>query len=153
MQYELVEAGHSMSVILQNAQEDRGAVWLIGTITFPLMVVLALSGCAPARAPALQAPVSQALGGPTVAIVAAVRPIPALAMTGNDPQAAILAAMGVSPAARAPDEAVSEIILRRDDGEAQSVVQPDAADLAPGERVMVVPAGSVRRLMPAPPAH
>ncbi len=149
MQYELVEAGHSMSVILQNAQEDRGAVWLIGTITFPLMAVLALSGCAPAS----QAPVSQALGGSTVAIVAAVRPIPALAMTGNDPQAAILAAMGVSPAARAPDEAVSEIILRRDDGEAQSVVQPDAADLAPGERVMVVPAGSVRRLMPAPPAH
>jgi len=120
----------------------------MGRITFPLMVVLALSGCAPARPP-LSQPQAGLSAAAVFATVAAVRPIPALGGSVNDPQAAILAAMGVSVA---PGGAASEIVLRRDDEATESVVQPTtAADLAPGERVMVVPGGSGQRLVPATP--
>jgi hypothetical protein len=131
----------------------------MGSITFSrpglegkgvlMMAVLVLSSCAPARAPMLSPP--QAATGPDYATVAAVRPIPGTAAGEIDPQADILTAMGLSPAATARGGAKTEIILRRDDGETLSVVEPKAADLVPGERVMVLP-GDQPRLAPVPPA-
>jgi hypothetical protein len=151
-----------MSEKLRGAQKDRGCVWPIGRITFlrgivtPLTAVVALFGCAPERAPAVQpqaaapaAAVSPA--GPAYAKVAAVRPIGAFGSSGDSPDAAILPAMGISTAAAARSGAMSEIIVHTDRGDTLSVVQPSDVALVPGERVLVLPAASGRRLVPAPP--
>ena len=151
-----------MSEKLHGAQEARGSVWPTRRITFlrgiatPLTAVLAFSGCAPARPPALQqqATVSATAPSPVArayATVAAVRPIGSFASSGSDPDAAILPAMGVSSAVGSVSGAMSEIIVHTDSGETLSVVQPSTVALAPGERVIVLP-GSGRRLVPAPPS-
>ncbi len=149
-----------MSVRLHGAQEVRGSVCRINTITFlrascgglglSLMVASALPGCAPTRPPV---PPPQTLAAPAeaaYATVAAVRPVPVVAPGASDPDTAILTAMGVSQTAKAAGAAPAEVILRRDDGETLSVIQPVGIGLAPGDRVMVLPGGHPR-LVTAPP--
>jgi hypothetical protein len=149
-----------VSEILRGAQKGRGGVWPGILITFlrgrrasvgvPLAAALALFGCAPARPPvsgpraAVAAP-----AGPGYATVAAVRPISAIGGAGGGPDAAILPAMGISSEAAPASGALSEIVVRTDGGETLSVVQPNAINLAPGERVMIVP-GGLPRVVPAP---
>ncbi len=149
-----------MSAGLRNAQKDRGAVWLTAPITFaraswkPLIVVAALAGCAPPRPPVTQdSPAEMAAGlqGPAYATVASVRPIGGFGTAETNPDAAILPAMGVASSAMPSGRASSEIVVRTDGGETLSVVQPDAAGLSPGERVMVLP-GGLPRLTPVSPA-
>lgn len=145
-----------MSNRLRAAQEYRGSVWGSSVITFlrapsgvsrvSLLAVLALFGCAPAKPPASNRQVAVAPGGSDFATVAAVRPIGAFG-SGIDPQAAIRAAIGVSSAATT--RASCEIVVRTDDGGTLSVIQPNVADLTPGERVLVLP-GTLPRLVPAP---
>jgi TOBE domain len=149
-----------MSVILPDAQKVRATVWRTAGITFlraafhglrvPLLVAATLPGCASARPPVLKPQAAVAPVGPAYATVAAVRPIRPLAPAGGDTQAAILAAMSVSPAVAAAGGSSSEIVVRTDGGETLSVVQPNSADLTPGERVIIVPAG-LPRLVPASP--
>ncbi len=160
MQYEPVKAGLLMSVLLRDAQDARAAVWPDAAITFPravfrgggvpVMAVLVLFGCAPAKPPILRPHAAAASDGAAYATVASVRPIRAFAVAGIDPEAAILAAMSLSPADMGTSDASSEIVVRTDGGETLSVVQPNSAGLAPGERVMVVP-GGLPRLVPASP--
>jgi outer membrane lipoprotein SlyB len=120
-----------------------------------LIVVTALAGCAPPRPPVTQAsPAETAAGlqGPAYATVASVRPIGGFGTTADtNPDAAILPAMGVAASAMPSGSASSEIVVRTDGGETLSVVQPDAAGLSPGERVMVLP-GGLPRLTPVSPA-
>ena len=153
-----------MSVGLHDAQEDRGAVWRFVAITFlrarfralsvPLLMAIGLVGCATVTPPVLEAQGSKQAAvvptGPDYATVAAVRPIRVFAAAADDPQAAILAAMNGSDSAAAPGSASSEIIVRTDNGETLSVVQPDSSRLTPGERVMIVP-GGLPRLVPVLP--
>jgi outer membrane lipoprotein SlyB len=150
-----------MAIRLRIAQTNRGRVWRHGRITFSraawgaagwlLLAALPLAGCAPAQAPAAGQPQASGPAGPDYATIAAIRPIPPAGTgSGIDPQAEILAAMGVPPAPAAPPAA--EIILRRDDGNTLSVVERGAAALTPGERVMVQPGDGGPRLVPLAPA-
>jgi outer membrane lipoprotein SlyB len=149
-----------LSVILLGPHEDRGTMRPFPRITFSraklarlrvvAIVTLALGGCAPSKPLILAPTTSGARHGPAYATVAAVRPIRAFAGLGIDPQAAILTAMSGSPSSPAPSASSSEIVVRTDGGETLSVVQPDSADLAPGERVIIVP-GGLTRLTPASP--
>jgi hypothetical protein len=149
-----------MSVILRAAQEHRAAVRPIAAITFPRaglrcctvlgMAAVALFGCAPAKPPILAPQAAVAPGGPAYATVATVRPIPAFAAAGGGGQAAILAAMSIPQSAMGTSGASSEIIVRTDGGETLSVVEPDSAGLALGERVIVV-RGGLLRLVPSSP--
>jgi hypothetical protein len=155
-QQEPFKVGLWMSNRLRAAQEYRGSVWRRVVITFlrapsggsraPFLAVLALFGCAPAKPPVVNRQVMAEPGGPAYATVAAVRPIGAFG-SGIDPQAAIRAAIGVSSAAATRPSC--EIVVRTDDGGTLSVIQPNVADLTPGERVLVVP-GALPRLVPAP---
>ena len=155
-----------MSVVLHQAQEHRGNVWWSEVFTFARLrwgslgasslMALALAGCAPAGAPVTQNPAPEtasALHGPAYATVASVRPLRDFGMPANDPDAAILPAMGLaggSTVSRAPPGSASEVVVRTDGGETLSVVQSGAA-LSPGERVRVLP-GNVPRLTPVTPA-
>ena len=155
-----------MSNRLHCAKKVRGAVWKRPLITFlrtgfggfglPLTVALALCGCAPAMPPVTQSQVALApdgpASGPAYGTVSAVRPVHGYGATGSDPQAAILAAMGM---ASTTGGTLSEIVVHMDNGGTLSVVQRHAADPAPvekvGERVMVLPGGQPR-LVAAPTA-
>ena len=158
MQYEATEVDNLVFVMLQDGQETRGLVWSHGKITLSrprragvgvsLVLALSLVGCAPARPPVIQPQATGAPTGPSYATVAAVRPIRTPGAGASDPGTAILDAMGVSREMAAG--ASSEIVVRTDRGETLSVVQPSAANLTPGERVMVVP-GGLPRLVPLPP--
>jgi outer membrane lipoprotein SlyB len=156
VQYEPVEAGRLMTRKLRGDQEDRGLVCSARTITFLRglgtvgIVAGALSGCATVKPPISQ-PQAAALPSRADATVAAVRPIGAFGSPGSNPDAAILPAMGISPAAAGMSGAMSEIIVRMDGGETLSVVQRSAVAFAPGERVVVLPEGTGPRLVPAPP--
>jgi outer membrane lipoprotein SlyB len=155
VQYEPAKAGSKMSEILRGAQKDRGVVRRPASVTIPWsgwsriglppLVVLTLFGCAPARPLVLQPQATAAVVGPAYATVTAVRPIRPVA---SNQETAILAAMGVAPSAGSSTS--SEIVVRTAAGQTLSVVQPNAAHLAPGDKVMVVP-GGVTRLEPVPP--
>jgi hypothetical protein len=83
-------------------------------------------------------------GGPAYATVDAVRAVPPPAAGGASPQAQILTAMGLATAGGGDGEA--EVVVQTDDGQTLSVVGADAAGLAPGDRVLVIP-GAVPRLV------
>ncbi len=150
-----------MAIRLRNAQTNRGRVWRHGRITFSragsgavgllLMAVMPLAGCAPAQAPVAAQPQATGPAGADYATIAAIRPIPPAGTGGGvDPQTEILAAMGLPPAPATPGS--TEIILRRDDGDTLSVVEPGAAALSPGERVMLRPGNGEPQLVPVAPA-
>jgi hypothetical protein len=158
-----------MSDRLRHGQEGRGVVWSRAVITFSrarrglgaaltaTALALALAGCVAAKQPLLRAPLAvMAPTGPAFATVSAVRAINETgteAGSASDPRASILAAMGRSPIAAATGNvAAVEIVVKTDDGQTLSVVQPDAGGLAPGQRVVVLPEGGRQMVAPAPPA-
>jgi outer membrane lipoprotein SlyB len=146
-----------MSGRLPKEHKDRGGVRRDGAITFAraaarpfavavaVMLALALAACAAVPRPSPTVALPETPGrptGPAFGTVAAVRPITDAA--GNGPEARILTAMGVA----APGGAVgAEIVVQTDDGQTLSVVQANAAGLAPGARVEIVP-GAMPRLAP-----
>ena len=170
MQYEPVEEKRRMSEILPGDHKLRGIVrrralatlrCTIGCgIGLPLAVGLLLASCAPSEPPILApqaaaavapaGPASAPAYAPTYATVAAVRPLPAASAAAPGQDAAILTAMGLATTSRGVSRASAEIVVRTDGGETLSVVQPNLGDLAPGDRVLVVP-GGVTRLVAAPP--
>ena len=150
-----------MSEFLRDGEKCRDSVLLSTVITLPggrhslvaaLVTALAITGCAPPKPPVILQQTAVAPVGPAYATVVAVREIPATGAPASDPRAAILNAMGLPQAAT--NGGSSEIVVRKDDGTALSVVQTSSADLASrprvGERVMVEPSG-LPRLVPALP--
>lgn len=99
-----------------------------------------LTGCAASAPRMAVAPAPATAAGPLYATVALVRPVPAAAAAE---QTAILTAMG-APATGAGAGGRSEILVRTDDGQTLSVVTTQAAGLAPGARVVLLPGAPLR---------
>lgn len=98
----------------------------------PLLVASLLAGCA-APAPRVVAPGPEAvIPGRIEATVVTIRPVPPATAQGSG---AVLAAMG-APAGQTDGSA--EFILRTDQGEVLSIVQPGMVGLTPGARVVVL---------------
>ena len=94
--------------------------------------LLLLAGCAASRPKpvALTAPANANVSYGTILVARRAEAAPG-----------ILAAVGEVPGA---DDPVMEFIVREDDGQVVSVVEPGGSGLAPGERVMIVHGAETR---------
>jgi outer membrane lipoprotein SlyB len=101
----------------------------------PLAVLLgalaSLSACAtpPSR------PAGEEARQPTYGVIVSRRPIEAAA--GGAMRGSILGALGSGLSASGAPAALSEFIIRQDNGQTVSVVQADTGKLKPGERVVL----------------
>jgi len=105
-------------------------------------ILLALAACTPVAPPAPASPAATAQG-----VIVSLRPSPAPG--GGDVRANILGAIGATgPAPHGT--AATEFIIRQDDGQTISVVQPNTANLRPGDHVRLTHTPQTH-IAPTPP--
>jgi outer membrane lipoprotein SlyB len=111
-----------------------------------------VGGCAP-RHPATteSGPAANRVAAIAAGTIVAVRPVPresAIAASGPDPRDGVLRSLGAA-LVDVPDDRVAEFIVRADDGETISVMQINAENLHPGERVVLTGGSRVRLVLGA----
>jgi outer membrane lipoprotein SlyB len=104
-----------------------------GIVPFAMLlgVLTGLSSCAtpPPR------PAGEEVRQLTYGVIVSRRPIEAAA--GGAMRGSILGALGSGPSASGAPAALSEFIIRQDNGQTVSIVQADTGGLRPGERVVL----------------